>query len=308
VPTTTESDRLFTLPLEEFTPARNALAAALKKAGHVEEADRVRQLAKPSVSAWAVNQLYWRHRVAFDRLLTSGERFRKAQASQLSGRDANLRGSLDARREALGELMTLAGAVLQTSGHAPTPDTMRRITTTLEALASVGAERADAQAGRLSDDLAPPGFEALAALVPRSGRARAAGAASRVIPFQQTRGAKTPSRKRDPEAEARRREEEKAAAMAAAKAAVQEGQRTLADARQAAARAEATLKKAAARAKETDKVRAELEKRFEKAASAADEARTAARRIASEAEAAAQALDDAERALAEARRRLAELT
>src|SRR5688500_5287730 len=97
-------DALFQLPQSEFTAARNALAARLKKAGHPERADEVKALAKPPVSAWAVNQLYWRHREAFDRLITTGEQFRQAQAAQLSGQSADLRGPLEARRSALSDL------------------------------------------------------------------------------------------------------------------------------------------------------------------------------------------------------------
>ncbi|HET9787557.1 MAG TPA: hypothetical protein VFP47_10510, partial [Pyrinomonadaceae bacterium] len=56
-----ELDTLFKLPLAEFTSARNTLAARLKKTGHGDEAVLVQALAKPSISAWTVNQLYWNH-------------------------------------------------------------------------------------------------------------------------------------------------------------------------------------------------------------------------------------------------------
>ena len=42
-------DGLFRLPLAEFTAARNALAARLKKAGRPSDADAVKALPKPSV-------------------------------------------------------------------------------------------------------------------------------------------------------------------------------------------------------------------------------------------------------------------
>ena len=47
-----EIARLYQLPLDEFTSARNALA---KRAG--SDAAGIRALTKPSVPAWAVNQL-----------------------------------------------------------------------------------------------------------------------------------------------------------------------------------------------------------------------------------------------------------
>ena len=164
-------DDLFKLPLAEFTAARNILAAKLKKGGDAEEAERVRTLSKPPLSAWAANQLYWRHRKPFDQLLAAGERFRKAQVEQLAGRSADFRAPLDARRETLSRLAKLAAEILRESGHPTTPDTMRHIMTTLEALATYGGDTGGPPAGRLTADVDPPGFEALAALVPleRSG-------------------------------------------------------------------------------------------------------------------------------------------
>src|SRR5881628_3383475 len=76
-----EIDALFKLPLTEFVGARKALAARLKQNGFVSEAEGVRALAKPSISAWTVNQLYFQHREAFDELIATGQRFRKAQAT-----------------------------------------------------------------------------------------------------------------------------------------------------------------------------------------------------------------------------------
>jgi len=94
-------DALYRLPLAEFTAARNTLAARLKQGGRRNEADFVKTLGKPPVSAWAVNQLYWNHRDAFDRLIATRERFRQAQNSRLSRKAADMRSALDARREAL---------------------------------------------------------------------------------------------------------------------------------------------------------------------------------------------------------------
>ena len=76
-----EVDRLYALPLEEFTAARNNLAAALKKEGKAEEADEVKNLRKPSISAWAVNQLARKERMQVRSLVTSADRLRKAQAA-----------------------------------------------------------------------------------------------------------------------------------------------------------------------------------------------------------------------------------
>jgi hypothetical protein len=295
-------DRLFQLPLAGFTPARNALAATLKKAGNTEEAERVKALVKPPVSAWVVNQLYWRDRKAFDRLLAAGDTFRAAQAAQLAGKSADLRGTLDARREALAQLTRRAAAILGESDHPPSPGTMRRIMTTLEALATYGGQAEGPPAGRLTGDVDPPGFEALAALVPRGeASSRHAGTPPRVIPFSQKTRDTAARRKVNPEEAARRLDAERRSKQAEARKALVDAERALRNAKRAAGRARAAMKTAAARAKETDKARAALESRVEKVSAAADAARQQARRVASHAEEAAQAMDDAERAVAHAR-------
>ena len=162
-------DALFRLPLAEFTGARNTLAAQLKKGGRGDEAVLVKSLVKPSISAWTVNQLYWKHREAFDRLIDSGVRFHKAQSSRLAGKLADMRTALDARREALTQLSDLATSLLRDAGHNPTPDTIRRITTTLEAMSASASLSDSAHPGRLTQDVDPPGFESLASLIPGSG-------------------------------------------------------------------------------------------------------------------------------------------
>lgn len=297
-------DDLFQLSLTEFTAARNALTAKLKAAGQAEDAAAIKALPKPPLSAWTVNQLYWRHRKALDQLVASGERLRKAQASQLADRGkgergkgergkAELRVLIEAHRAAVSELSTRAAALLRDAGHPPTPDLTRRITTTLEALAAYGSQPSAPPAGRLTGDVDPPGFDALAALVPRKGGRARGTEPSRVIPFRQ-RTAPGPTKKLDAAGKKRQREEDRKAQRAAAAAALLDAERTLRDARKAAAQAEAALRRAAARAKVAEQQKAALEKRFEKVAADADGVRQDARRVASAAEEAAQAVTDAE--------------
>lgn len=302
---TSDEDSLFELPLEAFTAARNDLAGRLKKAGRADDAERIKGLAKPSVSAWVVNQLYWKHRKPFERLLAGGDRLRKAQAAQLAGRHADLRAPLEERRKSLDELVGLAKVLLDQSGHAPTPETLRRVTTSLEALAAYGS--GGPAAGRLSDDVNPPGFEALASLVPQAGRGRANGATPRIIPFQQRSSRTKDTRRRVADEDPRAREAERNAALKLASKAVAHAERTLREARQSAERAQAALKKGAAEARRTDAEKAEAERRMEQAQAAADKVRAAARKLASEAEGAAQAVDDAERALDAAKQILSDL-
>ena len=291
-------DELYQLPLSEFTAGRNTLAARLRKSGKAGDADDVRSLVKPSIPAWAVNQVYWKHRPVFDRLLTAGDRLRKAQSSTLAGKSGDVRGALDAVRETLSELSRLAATELETAGHNASPGAMRAVTATLEALSAYGTADYAPRAGRLVDEVDPPGFETLAALVPNAAGSSGNTLPSRVLQFQQQAAA--PKRKAGEDKE-ERREEERRAKLAAAKAAVQDADKNLREARSAAQEAQAALKKAAANAKDTELAMIEAEQVLDKIAKEAHTARQLARRLAAEAEAAAQAVEDGERALARAK-------
>jgi hypothetical protein len=301
-----EVDGLFQLPLPEFTAARNALASRLQKAGDKDTAAQVKGLTKPPVSAWVVNQLYWRNREAFDRLLTTGARLRQAQASQLAGQVTNLRELLTTHRETLTDLSRQAATILTQSGHQPSPDVMRRVTMTLEGLAAQGLLEGAPVAGRLTADVDPPGFETISALAPRQGGdkpARPAGDA-RVLAFhanKRTAGNGKGAHKGASAADAKTRDAER---RKAAQAALKAAERELTEARREAAAAEAAMKKAATKLKDVEKEKKDLEARLEKATTTAEAARQAARKTASEAADAAQVLEDAERAVDAARERL----
>jgi len=280
---TTAGDELFRLPLSEFTAARNALAAKLKKEGDSEESERIKALPKPPVSAWVANQLYWKHRSAFDRLLAAGEQFRNAQAAQLAGKSADLRGPLDARREALGELTKIAAAILHEGGHPSSPEVMRRIMTTLEALATYGTHSGAPPAGRLTADIDPPGFEALAMLmadVEKSPRS------APVIP----------PRRAHPSTDDKV-DEALAARIGAANASLAEAQRELKQARDRHQALESSLKQAAMEAKEAETRKHEAEERFQKAIAFAAETAQRVRDLETDEREAAQAVENATRTL-----------
>jgi hypothetical protein len=287
----TDLDALFQLPLPEFTSARNALAARLKKAGNNEDATRVKALSKPSVSAWAVNQLYWKHRGPFNDLIAAGQRFGRAHASQLSGKNADTREPLAERREALTGLLRLAGSLLREAEHNPAPDMMRRLTTTLEALSIYSLFSDGPSAGRLTEDLDPPGFESLAVLIPGVGRGERPDPSARAVlppPPTVTEGSG-------------KRTEKRQAKIASAKAALQAAERVLDETRTSAQDLEEDVKKAAAHADTMEKNRREAEERLEKARIAAEEARQRLHSMTVEAEKVARTLEDAERGVEKAR-------
>jgi hypothetical protein len=294
-------DALFRLPLAEFTGARNTLAAQLKKGGRGDEAVLVKSLVKPSISAWTVNQLYWKHREAFDRLIDSGVRFHKAQSSRLAGKLADMRTALDARREALTQLSDLATSLLRDAGHNPTPDTIHRITTTLEAM-SAYASRSDApRPGRLTHDVDPPGFESLASFIPGAGMSDLAEKPARVPPSQKSESAASNTRRKvAPDDDARQLATTSKARIAAAKVSLQEAKRVLIEARARAQSLQGAQKKADAEAKEA-------EKRLEKARAASEDAVQRVRSVAVEVRQAAQSVEDAKRTIEKASEELEKL-
>jgi len=285
--------------------ARNALATQLKKAGQNDIARRVKALPKPSISAWTVNQLYWKHRAAFEKLLANGERFRQAQVSRLAGKGTDIHKLLNERREELSAMSRLAAQILQRSSGAAPSGVMRRITATLEALSAYGTLAGAPSAGRLVEDVDPPGFDALAALVPRVGDDSRAASPSKVLTFQKE--AKTPKGKSKSVDDEKVREQKKKEQLKAARDAKQEAARELVSAKRVALQAQNALKKAALHAKETEETMVETEARLQKVAEIAHETRQKARRAAVEAESAAQAVDEAERGLERATRELSAL-
>jgi hypothetical protein len=303
-----EVDALFRLPLAEFTAARNALAARLKQGGRGNEADFVKALVKPSISAWAVNQLYWNHRDAFDRLIATGERFRQAQTSGLTRKVADMRGVLDSRREALSQLSDLATAVLSEAGHNPTPDTIHRITTTLEAMSAYASLPDAPRFGRLTHDVDPPGFESLASFVPSAGTRELRKEPARVPSAQKSgRAATSTRRKAEPAADVRQLEETRKASIAEAKVSLQEAKSVLIEARARAQSLETAQKKAYAEAKQADKQRREAEERLEKARAASESATRRARSVAVEVEEALKVVEDAKGTVEKASKELEKL-
>lgn len=157
-----EADDLYGVPLAEFTPARNALAARLRKQGDRASGEAVKKLAKPSISAWALNQVARRQPKLVDRLLEAAAELRRAQQALMSGRGQDaFRESTQAERNAAGELVRAAAAVLEQDGHPANKAILDRLEATAHA-AAAHPEGADLlRAGRLTVDLNPAGFGGL---------------------------------------------------------------------------------------------------------------------------------------------------
>ncbi|TMK74451.1 MAG: hypothetical protein E6G45_14760 [Actinobacteria bacterium] len=165
-----ELDRIYGLPLEEFTAARNELATRLRKAGQDEAAEGVRALRKPSVAVWSVNQLARRHPDEMQELLQAGKRLRDAQSAALRGKGADtVRQATAAERAAVRKLTRLAERLLTEERRSASQATLERIAATLRAAAVDPDAAALLAAGRLPDEVESSGFSAIAALAPPGG-------------------------------------------------------------------------------------------------------------------------------------------
>lgn len=199
-------DELYRAPLKDFVRARNALAAERKKAGDADEAKRIKTLTKPSASAWAVNQVYWRERDIFDALIETGDAYRGA----LSGEGAAAASEADqARKDSVSSALKAAQTIVEADAQNPSPALMARIATTLDAISSYGSANPAPVSGRLEADIDPPGFGAFAGLVPKSRPAPES------TPTETPAAAPASGRASDPQAE---KDAEKEAAIDKARA------------------------------------------------------------------------------------------
>jgi hypothetical protein len=166
-----ELDRLFALPLDEFTAARNDAVKRLKSAGDDEAAERVAALTKPSVPVWTINQLARQDKPAMRALLDAAAKLRKAQERALAGGDSDaLRAAQAQERDALRDLTERAGTILEGTGRPASRAVIERIRGTLGAAALAEPTRAALKAGRLTDEVEMSGFDALAGIAPSPRR------------------------------------------------------------------------------------------------------------------------------------------
>ena len=143
---------LFRGPHATFVAERKRLAGELKAAGDKAGATTLGKCGRPPISAWAVNQLWWQARADFDALLEAAKKMR--------GGDL---GAAPAHREALNALRARAAKILTDAGNAAQDATLRRVATTLSAIAAQGGFAPEPE-GALADDRDPPGFDAIGAL------------------------------------------------------------------------------------------------------------------------------------------------
>jgi len=172
-----ELDDLYGLPLEDFTRARNDLAARLKRARQDDAAAEVRALKKPTAAAWAANLLARDEPDSIAALVEASDELRRVQQRALDGRagPAEVGEAAAAERDAARALVVAARRKLEARAPAPL---LERLGQTLRAAAADPHARTLLARGRLSEELRPVGFGGLEPVArPKRRRDELAGAA-----------------------------------------------------------------------------------------------------------------------------------
>jgi hypothetical protein len=177
----TDQHDLYGLSLERFVPARGSVAKALRKEGRREQAAEVLSLRKPSVAAWAVNQLIRTRGREIAALFDAGDALQLAQSQLLAGRGDGraLREAVARERDAVSGLAELARGLLSSEGHELTQTMLDRVSQTLHAAALDADARAQVRDGCLVRELRHVGLGQLGIssqpASPRSGRIQTGG-------------------------------------------------------------------------------------------------------------------------------------
>jgi hypothetical protein len=208
-------DELYALPLERFVPERDVLARMLRAEGRREDAARVAALTKPSIVAWAVNQVVRAQPDAAATLWAAGDAVLETQADVVSGTATGpeLRAAIEAERHALAPLADAARGLMTASGRFLGEQNVQPVMESLHAAAIDPNARPAVAEGRLTRPLRLSGLEAAIATGGAPARRGAEpDAQSERLATRETRDASAEQERRraDREARARRQAAERA--------------------------------------------------------------------------------------------------
>ena len=159
-----EAVDLYRIDPAEFVEARAALVKQLRAEKRVDEARAVVKLRKPTVPAWALDQVAAEQPELIEAALAAGESLAAATNETLEGDASNLRSATDAERAASTAVIDAASTHLPS----PTSDHRERMAASLRAAIADDDVRSQLLAGLLAADHEPPamGFAAAAAEAP----------------------------------------------------------------------------------------------------------------------------------------------
>jgi hypothetical protein len=168
-----EADALYALPLEQFVSERAMLAKALRAEGDRDTAAEVAKLPKPSLAAWAVNQVVRTQPALAKALWEAGDAVLDAQARAVAGKGGGpeLRDALKRERAALEPLGDAARGLVTGRGAFLGEPNVQAVIETLHAAAVDPSARPEVAAGRTARPLKLSGLEALAGVSAADSRA-----------------------------------------------------------------------------------------------------------------------------------------
>ena len=155
------ADQLYAVDLDAFVAERTRLSRELRDAGDRAGAERVAKLKKPTVAAWALNQLARQRRRDVDLLLDAGHRLRQAQEGVVGGADREtFEKAQKTQRDTLRRLTQEASQLL---GGASS-QALSQISGSLRAAAVSEEGRELLARGRFTTPLEPEGFDVFGSL------------------------------------------------------------------------------------------------------------------------------------------------
>jgi hypothetical protein len=170
------ADELYSLAPAEFTAARDERARQARAAGQRDEAAAIKKLARPTASAWLVNQLARTAPAQLTRLYELGEELQQAQRALAGDRLRELSGP---RRQVVNDLLATTSDLAAHADQPASAAVLGEVRATLEAALADGAARAAVRSGRLTKALAYAGLGevdlAAALAAPASPRTRQSG-------------------------------------------------------------------------------------------------------------------------------------
>ena len=157
------ADELYGLPPGEFTRARDERAKELRGGGDREASNAVKALRRPTVAAWALNQLARRRTKDLDKLLSAGEDLRAAQEELLAGGDRSAFQDAAARERDLVAKLAADATTLASEAGERGGGLQEKVAATLHAAALDEETAEELRAGRLVKEReAIGGFGAMA--------------------------------------------------------------------------------------------------------------------------------------------------
>ena len=158
-------NELYAAPLKDWVARRNAIVERLRGAGREHDAKALARVPKPKATIWAINRTARSSPRSIQRLISAADALKAAQLRAPAKMAAAARDFRDATEAIAHDAI----AAMKEGGLNTSLDSHRRIANTLRGAAT--AARGSLLEGRLTDEIAPAGFDLFAGTAPR-GRQR----------------------------------------------------------------------------------------------------------------------------------------